>query len=224
MPALPAVPKVIKCILVQSLNDDLRVLNILHFRYATALSQADSDTFAGLIGTQWSTHILPLLTSASILQNVETVDLTSATAPVSNVLIANPGLVGTESCPAGSAMVISNQIARRYRGGHPRTYLAGLPVNTLTNAQEWGATIKSNVKTGFDAFANAVISGAPAGMGAVDQVNVSYFQGFTPFQYPSGRYRNIPKLRVGGPVVDEVIHHAINPKMASQRRRNTQSV
>jgi len=224
MPALPNVPKVIKSVFIQSLNIDLRVLNILHWRYTTALSQADCDTFAVLLGAQWTTHIMPLLTTASVIEQVQCIDLTSATSAESTVPIGNPGSVGTESCPAGTAMVISERIARRYRGGHPRLYLAGLPVNTLSNAQTWGATVIGNVKTGYDAFVNAVIAGAPAGMGAVDSVNVSYFEGFAPFRYPSGRYRNIPTLRAGGPVVDEITGVVINPKVASQRRRNTQSV
>lgn len=223
MPALPVVPKVIKSIFRSNYDVDIDVINILHWRYATALSNADAQTFASLLSSEWGTHMAPLFVSDMILENVEIIDLSSASAPVANDGTTHAGGVGTQGVPAGSAMCVSQLIARRYRGGHPRIYLAGLPGATLTNAQLWGATVKAAVDAGLDGFANAVIAGAPVGMGAVDLVSVSYFEGFTPFRYPSGRYRNIPNLRVAGPVVDEITDFRVNPKVASQRRRNTQS-
>jgi hypothetical protein len=52
-------------------------------------------------------------------------------------------------------------------------------------------------------------------------VNVSYYQGFTVVTDPiTGRARNVPKLRSGGPLVDVISSVTARPIVGTQRRRN----
>ena len=61
----------------------------------------------------------------------------------------------------------------------------------------------------------------PPELRVVDQVNVSYYEGFEVVtDLRTGRSRDVPQLRPGGPAVDKITGFSINPKLGSQRRRN----
>jgi len=78
------------------------------------------------------------------------------------------------------------------------------------------------ILAGYNAFVSAALGHVPVAAAPATEVNVSFFQGFHNVTFPSGRQRAVPTIRVA-PVVDTVIAHAVNPKVASQRRRNQQS-
>ena len=68
---------------------------------------------------------------------------------------------------------------------------------------------------------SGVIDGAPARLGAVEQVNISFYEGFTVVtDARTGRSRNVSQRRPDGPTVDVITGFSINPKLGSQRRRN----
>ncbi len=224
MPALPVVPKVLKVVLRQTNGTDLDVLNILHYQYTgTAPSVADLTEMAADIFTSWNTNIAPNVVAQAVLDTIEIIDLSSATSAAVTVTgPSNAGSIGTEGVPAGTAMVMKYGIARRYRGGHPRSYVTGLAVNTLANANTWGATIVATFGIAWAAFCLDISIACDFGGGTGNQVNVSYFAGFTNHTYPSGRTKAIPTLRVT-PLIDLITGQSVNPKVASQRRRNLQS-
>jgi hypothetical protein len=86
---------------------------------------------------------------------------------------------------------------------------------TLTGAY---VTALNDAWANFEADVVADLVGTWAA--SAKPVSVSYYEGFTPFTFPSGRVKNLPKLRVGGPVVDPIVSYNTNPRVASQRRRN----
>jgi hypothetical protein len=64
------------------------------------------------------------------------------------------------------------------------------------------------------------IGSSSGGCTITAQVIVSYYQGYNaPTTLPSGRVKQTPKLRVGGPVVDTVTGQNAAVKIASQRKR-----
>lgn len=223
MPALPAVPKVVKISIKMALQADLDVLNHFFYQYTGTLSQADAQTWCNAINTAWGTDVQPSFVTEDSHVSTTLTDLTSATAPVATAAGSVSGSAASPGLAAGSAMVVSFHLARRYRGGHPRIYLAGLPAAALFTPQQWTAAEIAGITSDLTTFRAAVVSGTPAGAGSSSQVNVSYFQGFTNHTFPSGRTRPIPTLRAT-PLVDSVTGFTINPKVGSQRRRNTQSV
>jgi hypothetical protein len=119
-------------------------------------------------------------------------------------------------------MVIRHKINRRYRGGHPRTYLPGLAGFYVGANGNWTAASMSATLTGWNTFMASCIASPPAAVGTLVHVNVSYFTGFVNKMFPSGRQHPVPTVR-GTPVVDTIVSESINPRPASQRRRNIQS-
>jgi hypothetical protein len=123
------------------------------------------------------------------------------------------------SLPSGLAMVIKARIARRYRGGHPKTYLMGIPNAGLVGGNQWSAGTMAGVIAAWNLWISDCLTSVPLAAAPATEVNVSYYAGFHSVQLPSGRWTNIPTLR-GTPHVDSVLGHSINSTAASQRRRN----
>ncbi len=148
-------------------------------------------------------------------------DLSSPSAVQSQVTTNSSGGGGAGATLAGgSAAVVKKRIARRYRGGHPRDYIAGLLQSSLSNPQTLTTGFVTNLTNDYNAFISAVLLAVPVAAAPAFEVNVSYFSGFHNVTDPiSGRSRAVPTPRVT-PVVDLITGHTVNPSIASQRRRN----
>jgi hypothetical protein len=221
MPALAPVTKVLKVVIQQLLVDAATALiNRLFFSYSgTTPTDSDLDGFSGAVAESWQTNMLPLQDDIVGLQGVQTEDLTSATSAVGSATSGDAGTRAGEAVPAGTAFVISSEIARRYRGGHPRTYLYVGVGADLEAAFRWGSAFISEVLTGWTNFIEGVEAGGWSGAGSLDPVNVSYFEGFTNHTYPSGRTRPIPTPRTP-PITDDIVSYIGRASIGSQRRRH----
>jgi len=221
MPALPPVPRVIKFIYRGTLGDDTDVVNRFFQQYTGAgpLSTGGALTWATAAFTAWGAHLAAEITTAFTLTSVELEDLSSSTGAVASQSGSTTGSVGTAPVTAGAALVVAEPIARRYRGGHPRQYIAGCPQADTLTPQTWAAAYLTGFDTAYTAFRAAVAAGCPVGLQPAVDVSVSYFQGFTNFTFPSGRVRPIPTRRAV-PVVDVIEAFVAQPHIGSQRRRN----
>jgi hypothetical protein len=221
---LPPVPGVNKVQLFQTIGGDTHVLTHLFYQHAGAPTAADAQHMAEVVRDNWVASVLNHLNAACTLDRVVVTDLTSVSTAQGTAVSGTAGSAVTAPLPAGTAMVISTKIPRRFRGGHPRMYVGGLSTGDLLNAQKWLATALTNIQEGVEAVDAAVVGAAYATYTGVAPVTVSYFSGFTVVTNPiSGRAHNVPKLRVGGPQVDFVNDRVGNPNVGSQRRRNLQS-
>lgn len=223
MPALPDVPNVLLVTLVMGLNDDLDVVNRYHIGWTGGSpNNTQLDSVATQTAVGWTAQIAPNVHENLSLTHVGIVDLTSPTS-ASGTWDGVIGGTGTSGAilGAGSAVRINRVISRRYRGGRPGVFLPLtssayiVSPQTLTGAyitaiqSAWAELEDATIGEVEDQFASAARS-----------VSVSYYEGFEVFTTPSGRTRNIPKLRTGGPVVDNVTDFKVNDRVASQRRRN----
>lgn len=223
MPALPNVNRVIRVQLLMNVGSDLASQNRFYVQYSgTPPTVANLNTWLTTMVTHWTTRIAPLCTPTVVLVGIEATDLTSTSSAQGFVSASVPGTRAGQGLPAATAVVISQHIARRYRGGKPRVYLPAGAGPDLLTLQTWTAAFISAVAAGWTNFM-ADIQGdfVPAGAGPTI-VNVSFFQGFTNKTFPSGRTRPVPTPRAT-PVIDAVTSFTVNGKMASQRRRNKQS-
>lgn len=222
MPALPAVPKVLKVIVTSHMGDAKDIANILHWQYSgTAPTAAQASTFAESIRSAWATDILTHQDQNYSLDKVTVIDLSSSTSAEGQSTGAPAvGSITTAGLALGSALIVSSQIARRYRGGKPRTYIGGQASVNVTSAGEFGSGYLTTMATQWTSFVNTVDAAGWTGAGTLDQVNVSYFAGFTNHTYPSGRTKAIPTVR-GTPLVDVITGFVMRPKIGSQRRRNS---
>lgn len=219
MPALPAVPGVIRVSFKQSFGEDVDVLNRCFFAYTGTTSQVSLGSMATTLAAAWHSHIASLQNTGIILNEVECVDLTSDSAPLAVYPPGTAGTVATNPLPAGSAVVLQFEINRRYRGGKPKMFLSAIPAADLLTVQELtGGAIAAYI-SGWLAFTAAALVTYSGITVVTEQVNVSYYQGFTNGVGPTGRARVIPTLR-GSPVVDPIVGVSCNSNIASQRRRN----
>ncbi len=222
MPALPAVPNVIRFDLRHTLSEDVDVLNRIFLSYTGTNDPAVNLVLAGQVGGYWATDVMPELSSELELVSCTATDLSTSTSPESLSPFAVVGGEAGAQCTAGTAIGVRWHIGRRYRGGHPRVYLGGASAGFTTDAQTWTAayhTALTNALTNFRTDLLLVHSGTVT---ATQQVNVSYYSGFHNITLPSGRETSRATPRAI-PVVDVISAVSINPRVCSQRRRNLQS-
>jgi hypothetical protein len=179
-----------------------------------------ANTFA----LAWGNQIAPPLSVSCSLQTVEVTDLNSNTG--AQVVVSSTAAgshSGGTDLPASNAMIVKFKIGTRYRGGHPRWYQCGWRSDQTSNTVKWSPSVLSAFITSWISFIQACELSPPSAVGTLTHVNVSYFSGFANKTFPSGRTRAVPTPRVT-PVVSAVIAYSGNPNIASQRRRNLQSV
>jgi hypothetical protein len=219
MPALPSPGKVCRFQLIYTYGEDLNLQNRFFISYTGSISSADLTTWVGVVASAWNAHMAGEHNPGLALVEVNAEDLSSATGAVAQWQGSHVGGDGGNPMPASTCVVLKLAIARRYRGGHPRLYLAGFSESEVNDPQSWKPAFVAGVVSTWTAFIAQVVSGAPSAVVAVNQVNVSYYQGFTNHTFPSGRTRAIPNLRTT-PVVDTVTSVSADTKFGAQRRRN----
>jgi hypothetical protein len=224
MPALPPVPKVLRVVAKISDGSDLNTINRFFFQYdGGAPTAAQLLTLAGAMDTAWTLNLAPIFgIQVSLLGHIIT-DLSSSTGAVGESTTTVPGTRAGAALPAAAAVVMSLKTARRYRGGHPRNYLAAGVSTDLNTRQTWTGAFTTATKTGYDAYIAAMSTNIPVASGPGRQVNVSYFAGFTAVPRPPFRTRNVPNVRPV-PLIDVIIATKASSKLGSQRRRNLQSL
>ena len=219
MPALPSVPKVLKVQYGFRIGEDLGALCHEFWAYTgTGPSDADLSTFTATIAGSFNTNICPLMTTDRSLTSVKATDLTTPTSAVYENVVTYDGTGADVDFQASSAVCLSREIARRYRGGHPRTYLPIGQPSVMQDAQTWTSDFVSAALAAWLEHVLTVETGPPATLGTVSPVNVSYYQGFTPHEGTTGRYRNISNPRLT-PIVDAVTSFIVREGIAQIRRR-----
>lgn len=226
MPPLPAVANVIKSVLHFTISEDTHAVCIAHWAFTGSTNATDMNALATGIRSSFHTRFSGDLTNKLSITGVDTIDLTSSTAAVGSDSTVQAFTHTGVPLPAETAILVSMQIQRRYRGGKPRMYIPGAPADALSgglDANKWDAANVANWGTDFLNFTTDVKT-TWGTIVITNLVNVSYFQGFTVVINPiTGRARNVPTLRAV-PVVDVIQSFDINPRPASQRRRSLQGV
>jgi hypothetical protein len=218
MPALPAVPKVVRFDVKHTIGPDVNVLDHYFLQYSGAMSVADLTTVINTAITAWNTNMKAQENANTTLTQITGTDLTSASAPQVVVAASVTGTNVAQAAPGSAAHIIRFRIARRFRGGHPRFMHGGVSVNELANSQTFTAGDVAAELSAWQAFIAAAIAAPPAAVGTLLHVAVSYFAGFTNKTFPSGRTRPVPTVRAV-PLVDAVQSYTVNTKIGTIRRR-----
>lgn len=185
----------------------------------SAPSEADLNTLASGIEAAWLANIAPSVCSAESLISVTCTDLSSDSGNEGTWTGSESGSGGSDALIASACMVVNHHILRRYRGGRPRTYLRCGDKAVLATPNTWTPDFQTQVREAWEAFIVAVTAITGIGVTSLALVNVSYYAGNLVFTTPSGRARNIPQLRAGGPHVDTVVLTTVSEKVGSQRKR-----
>jgi prepilin-type processing-associated H-X9-DG protein len=219
--ALPVVPNVVKIQLRGTLGDDTNIQNTLHCSFTGSPTVADCNNWALAVSNAWVSDLAPYISLSYVLNDVIVTDLTSSTSSVGSDIANHAGTNSASSSPAGVAMVIRMEISRRYRGGHPRLYLAGIPYTDIVSENQWSAATINNIEAGFTLFTTAIQAFSSSTVQGKSIVNVSYVDGHTWVQESNGNWIRKPVYRAQG-ITDVVSSYIVNPVCASQRRRNLQ--
>lgn len=225
MPALPPVPNVFRLTFQHTYGPNTRVFNHKYFKYSGTLNTADAQTLCNTAATKWIADVLQggLSNQLSLVQTVLT-DLNSLSGPVVTSGTSGAGANVGAAEGAGLAYVVEMKIARRFRGGHARLYLCGVTTTGLATLDTVAPSIITGLQNGLAQFDTDMATTPPAAVGTITSVTVSYFKGFTVSAPVGKRAKNIPTLNPTGPVVDNIIGYKCNTHVASQRRRNQQSL
>ncbi len=220
MPALPDVAKVLRVDHKFVLADDTDVLNRQYIQYTgSAPTGTELDTFANGVYSAYDTTVMPSMTSELEHESCTVTDLSTITSPRGSFSGSTTGTSGSSYLTAGAAIVWQFKIPVRYRGGHPRNYLAGIPIEAMDTAQDLDAGYAASLISQLRAYIAATLLLGWSGAGTLLHVYVSYYSGYTNVTYPSGRIKPVPTVRAT-PVVLGVNAYALNMKIGSQRRRN----
>jgi len=225
MPALPDVPGVLKVIFGVTLGEDVNAINRLHVSYTgTAPTDAVCVALATELYNIYAAEFCVYMRSSDSLDYCEVTDLTSPTSGQGLYTHSTSGSLAGAILAANVAFVASLRIARRYRGGKPRTYLMVLDPSYMQDAQTWTDVAVGDIQASLDAFRADVLGFTSSGTVLQQLVNVSYYEGFVNATNPiTGRVRAIPKLRAGGPQVDPATGWVAEKRIGSQRRRSLRS-
>lgn len=199
----------------------LPVGNRLHFTYTGGPpSAADCLSIGNAVSAAVGSHLVSLLSSSYELFEVEVTDLSSSTGAQNTSTTAQVGTRAGAPGPASLCALMDHHILRRYRGGKPRTYLPFGVDGDITNERTWATAFATAMATGWSGFIAACLAITGGTTAIANFVQVSYFQSFTAVTDPiTGRTKDKPKLRVGGPVVDVITSSTLRPELGSQRRR-----
>ena len=179
----------------------------------------DLTTFCTDVGGYYSSHLAASASGTQILTLITAEDLQSASANVGQAVVNIPGTNAGAQLTAGVATCMNHRIARKYRGGKPKTFMPIGTTNDVGSGNTWSASYITGFGAVFAAFIAEILTFSSASFVPTDHVNVSYYSGFTSVQNPlTKRWRNVPTLR-GTPIVDTITSSYVAEKFGSQRRR-----
>jgi hypothetical protein len=153
----------------------------------------------------------------------DAVDLASATGNSGVATATHEGTRGSEFVPDDACVIVNFKIGRRYRGGKPKIFLPPGDATDIQTSNQWTSAYSGAVSSAWTTFMAAVLADTYGSMVLQDNASISYYEGFTAFKEPSGRYRNIPTPRTT-PLVDLITGHTVSQLIGSQRRRRTSFV
>jgi len=206
VPALPDVTKVLK-VQFTGLYGVASWANVMHLRYAgTAPTNSECNSIAEDLQGIYMLNFGAWLSSDVSLEETIVTDLTSSTSSVGTYVHSDAATGGNaQNMNAGVGLALSWKIHRRYRGGHPRTYLIGMEASNLDDTQHFAGAYIANVLSGAQDFLSDVNAYT---QGAVD-----------PFELGQVSYYFEKALRVT-PVFDPFLDVSVDTRVDSQRRRN----
>jgi hypothetical protein len=94
------------------------------------------------------------------------------------------GSINDVDAPIQCCYLINWAISGSYRGGHPRSYLAGVTMNGLSNDRDIASTKRTNLSTAATNFLSDVNALTPSGWSAVQLGTFAFFRGLSALNPP----------------------------------------
>jgi len=145
----------IRLVVGQTFGADTPVANTLWVRNGSAVtpSQGDLDGLCDYVGTIWKNRFLPQLSNALVLTNVDAwyygaggIALAAARS------VSGTGGKAGVALPSNVALCVGWNVQQHYKGGHPRTYLAGPAADQLTGGRRFQQSYVDAVRGAANGF------------------------------------------------------------------------
>ena len=222
MPPLANQPNVLRLDMFWQIGIELDGLTRSHWLYSgTAPTNANCISFATGALAAVVGQMIPYVASENAILGCVVTDLTTPSSGTGGDFATTPGSRAGAPLPAEVAFLLNKHIARRYRGGKPRSYLPYGTDADVLHPDHWEAAALANFTsswaTGFVPVFKALTFG---GCIITEEVSISQYAGFnTTGPDTQGRFKYPPKPRAVAIAPDAITSYSGNPKMGSQRRR-----
>lgn len=204
MAKLPPAPSCIFCKVIGTAQGGRPFNNLFHLSYSGGVpTSTQLNTVASQVLSAYSTQFAPLMVGQLSVTECTVADLTSDTSAIGSAAATTVGTATGAALSFQAAAVISWTIARRYRGGHPRSYIPGAAVTDMNSLTTWTPTYTGALQTAATAF-RASMNALVVGSTSFTMVTVSYFTGKV--MRPQG---------LPFPIIANQVH----PRIDTQRRR-----
>jgi hypothetical protein len=204
MPPLLPVPNVLKIEFLGT-NQGKNWANVMHAEWAgSSPFIADVLDVATQAYEAYESHFLPVIEENAVLQGCQVTDLSSNLGAQALYTESNAGGMTGPTFSAQVACVISWHVARRYRGGHPRTYLPPPEQTQIFDTSHWK-----------DTFVSSALGAANSFMGAVNAITTTELTSVTLGQvsYVLNKARRDP------PIFERFETVSVDSRIDTQRRR-----
>jgi hypothetical protein len=182
---------------------------ILHFTYSTGTPNAvDLGVLAtGTFNPFWL-GVKADYPASTLLVGLKVTDLGVADGATITVPLGSAGTAEDTASPAQCCVLMDYSIARRYRGGHPRTYWPAVAYGSIATPSTWNADIVTDFIAAWEAMVATMGVVTSSGITIISQVSVSYV--------------DADAYRVDN-VTDFILAPSVSSLIRTQRRRVTAS-
>lgn len=219
MPDLLPVPGVLKLHMGMTVGEDTTTGWHQFYRYGTTPGTANNlQTLASQTSVFWTQRFQTLTTAGVKLTSVVYTDLAAQTAPIGTWIGSIAGTKAAGDLPANACVLWNYKVARRYRGGKPRSYVPVGSTADLLDPQKFTSTAITAFNTAMTNFVGDITSLMGTWTSTHNLCNVSYYHGGNWIGPDGGPYKFKPTPR-NPPLVDDVVSYSANQILGSQRRR-----
>lgn len=165
MPPVPGIANLVQILVKEQWATGENVANSLHMSSSNGgpYSVGDLTVLAAAVQNQWATHMSPLQSADLTLEEVVAID---RSVEDGNHGIDNTTQVGGQAAaPLGlnTSVLMQWSDSAHYRGGHPRTYVAGATNDATTDGAHLTAAAKTAWGDAWASFLTGVLAGGPYG-------------------------------------------------------------
>jgi hypothetical protein len=186
--------------------DNIPYANVFHMEDVTDAgpwTQDDLDALVAGMDTAYHTAFDPAACSNRIITQVKATDLTTTTALQSTLTVSRTG-AQPDPLPNNAAVCVSWHISRRYKGGHPRTYLGSVSTGSLDDQRLLTSSARGIYATAALGFL-ADVGGITLPSGHETRMVCVHYR--------------LNKVTLTTPVVDLVLSASVDGRLDTQRRR-----
>ena len=207
MPRVATVANVLKVEFLWN-QDGLPAANVKYVLYSgTPPTAGACAAIANSLGTAFLTaNLIALYAETTLFEAVRVTDLNTTDGAVGSHSFAQAGSSPNITLPASASILVNHTIARRYRGGHPRSYYPAPSTQFYLPPNSYNSLVPSYVGAAEAAYALECTEFLDSGCQGVYNVNVSYVTDDAD--------------RVAA-VVDQITGSVVSGTIRSQRRRLT---